>query len=114
MASKKARKVAKTLPHIPQHMLAAIVLYTMEDVADREKSVYYILNKALRAKVRANVKPWRDYIWLLLNALKLLPAASSVMVFRGMKVGAETLAMITPMTKSLSGAAFPPPPLPWT
>lgn len=91
MASKKARKVAKTLPHIPQHMLAAIVLYTMEDVADREKSVYYILNKALRAKVRANVKPWRDYIWLLLNALKLLPAASSVMVFRGMKVGAETL-----------------------
>merc|ERR1719272_2175672 len=90
MASKKARKVRKLLPDIPEQMLAAVVLYTMEDIP-RENSPYYMLNKALRKKVRADVKQWRDYIWLLLNALKLLPAAPNVTVFRGMKVGVETL-----------------------
>ena len=90
-ALRQARRVARSKPHIPQHMLAAIVFYTLEDVADREKSPYYLLNKALRAKARKDVKLWKDYIWLLLNALKLLPAATDVMVFCGMKVGAETL-----------------------
>eukprot|EP00729_Bicosta_minor_P018989 gene18989-24177_t len=90
-ACKKARKVAKTLPDIPQHMIAAIVFYTLEDIADRETSPYYLLNKALRAKSRRDVKLWKEYIWLLLNALKMIPAADNRMVYRGMKVGASTL-----------------------
>ena len=90
LATKKARKVAKKMPQIPLHMLAAIVFYTIEDIP-REQSPYYILNKALRAKSRKDVKLWRDYIWLLLHALKLLPAAKNGTVYRGMRVAADSL-----------------------
>ena len=90
LATKKARRIAKSYPQIPQHMLAAVAFYTLEDIPQKN-SPYFIVNKALRAKVRVDVKLWRDYIWLLLNALKLLPVAPNTMVFRGMKVGAETL-----------------------
>ena len=93
LAHEKARKVARGAgpgSELPLHMSAAIVFYTIEAIEDqseggRKKSPYYLLNEALRAKSRDEVKLWSDYIWLLLNALKLLPAAPEPMVFRGMK-----------------------------
>lgn len=71
-------------------MLAAVVFYTMED-QPRENSPYYILNKALRDNAKETIRLWADYIWLLLNALKHLPAATNTNVYRGMKVGVHTL-----------------------
>jgi hypothetical protein len=52
---------------------AALVFYTMEDYYIRENSPYYRMNAALRKKKRENVVPWRNYIWLLLHALRDLP-----------------------------------------
>ena len=84
---KKVKKMATQHPEyagVPDHLKAAIVLYTMENVPS-EASPYYLVNAALRAKEREKVKPWRDYIWLLLHALRRLPAAPTTKVFRGMK-----------------------------
>jgi hypothetical protein len=41
------------------------------------------MNAALRSKQRAAVRPWRDFIWLLLHALRKLPVAALPIVFRG-------------------------------
>jgi hypothetical protein len=56
----------------------------MEEIP-RETSLYYVLNLALRNKVRAAVHLWRDYIWLLLHALRKLPPSTEATVFRGCK-----------------------------
>ena len=40
---------------------------------------------ALRDQVREAVRPWRDYIWLLLHALYELPLSAETVVFRGCK-----------------------------
>ena len=70
IATKQGRKLQKKYPAMSADMCSAIVFYTMEAVP-REGSLYYHLNGALRAKDRAAVRPWRDYIWLLLHALRL-------------------------------------------
>ena len=61
---------------------AAIVLYTME-TTPRAISPCYSMNAALRGTVREAVQPWRDYIWLLLHALRKLPPINVQMVMRG-------------------------------
>ena len=45
-----------------------------------------MMNAALRAVDRSAVRIWRDYIWLLLNALKKLPPAKGDMVYRAIKL----------------------------
>ena len=62
----------------------AIVLYTVEEIP-RSESLYFRMNAALRDKQREQIRPWRDYIWLLLHALHKLPVASARTVFRGCK-----------------------------
>ena len=47
----------------------AIVLYTIEE-EPRDISLYFMMNAALRSKDRSQVKPWRDFIWLLVKGLK--------------------------------------------
>jgi len=64
---------------------AAIVLYTMEDIP-REDSLYFVLNAALRSKDRKTVALWRDFIWLLMHALRKLPQPTERMLYRGLKV----------------------------
>merc|ERR1712087_864064 len=59
-----------------------IVLYTTEE-AEREQSVYYALNAALRAVDRLQMKPWRDYTWLLFRGLQKLPPQTDERVLRG-------------------------------
>ena len=39
--------------------------------------------KDLRSQNRTAVRPWRDYIWLLLHALRKLPPTEHGMVYRG-------------------------------
>eukprot|EP00756_Hemistasia_phaeocysticola_P019245 Hpha_TRINITY_DN15647_c4_g11::TRINITY_DN15647_c4_g11_i4::g.101210::m.101210 len=56
---------------------------TMQDASKREDSLYFILNSALRDKVRSGIRKWKKYLWLLLNALKRLPPSPVVAVFRG-------------------------------
>lgn len=53
--------------------------------------MYFILNSALREQNRDGVKPWRHYIWLLLNGLRKLPPVSSDTVYRGMKLALSDL-----------------------
>ena len=83
-ALRKARQIEDKFPHMSVDKRAAIVLYTMEDTP-REQSPYYVMNEALRAKDRSVVRIWRDYIWLLLHALKELPPSPLRQVVRGCK-----------------------------
>jgi hypothetical protein len=49
------------------------------------------MNAALRDQSRSKVKKWRDYIWLLMHALQLLPPAPEVTLYRATNRGADTL-----------------------
>ena len=82
IARKQTKRVQPKFPNLSADECTAIVLYTMEEIP-REDSLYYAMNAALRAKHRGEVRPWRDYIWLLLHALKKLPPVSKSVVFRG-------------------------------
>eukprot|EP00900_Chrysochromulina_parva_P000078 jgi/Chrpa1/10070/Chrysochromulina_OHIO_Genome00017192-RA len=84
MALKQAKRAQAKHPDVTLDECTAIVLYTMEEIP-RETSLYYVLNLALRNKVRAAVHLWRDYIWLLLHALRKLPPSTEATVFRGCK-----------------------------
>ncbi|CAE7704593.1 unnamed protein product [Symbiodinium microadriaticum] len=58
----------------------------------RETSVYFMVNAAVRNVDREAVRPWRDYIWLLLHALRKLPAITmDTNLYRGMKVSLSDL-----------------------
>ena len=51
-----------------------------------------MLNAALREKNRDAVKPWRHYIWLLMNGLRELPPiAPHTTVYRCMSLGMSEL-----------------------
>ena len=84
MALKQAKRAQAKHPDVTLDECTAIVLYTMEEIP-RETSLYYVLNLALRNKERAAIHPWRDYIWLLLHALRKLPPSTEATVFRGCK-----------------------------
>jgi hypothetical protein len=85
LARKKAKKAQVMYPSLMMDECTAVVLYTMEE-EPRETSLYYVMNAALRSKQRAEVWPWRDFIWLLLHALRKLPAVPVLhFVFRGCK-----------------------------
>ena len=81
IARRKARQLARTHGEMSEDERASIVLYTMED-HPREDSLYYVLNAALREH-RASTELWRDYIWLLMHALRKLPASDKRVAFRG-------------------------------
>ena len=85
---KKKGAIPSAMPH---DSCLAIMLYTMED-QPRENSLYYRLNLALRAKDRSSVRPWRDFIWLFLHALKCLPPSNVRLVYRGVKLSLKDLA----------------------
>ena len=59
-----------------------IVLYTMQ-FEPPEKSLYHVLNRALRDYNRDSVRPWRDYIWGLLMVLRRLPPCGEGPLYRG-------------------------------
>ena len=83
MAWKKAGSIQAKFPSLTRDECAAVVLYTMEDMP-RERSPYYVMNAALREKNRQAVRPWRDFVWLLLHALRKLPPSKARVVYRGM------------------------------
>jgi hypothetical protein len=84
IARKQAKRAQAKHPDMSIDKCTAIVLYTMEEFP-RETSLYYALNLALRNQMRHVVRPWRDYVWLLLHALRELPPSTEVIVFRGCK-----------------------------
>ena len=83
LARKKVKKAQIKYPSLTMDECTAVVLYTIEE-EPRETSLYYVMNAALRSKQRAEVRPWRDFIWLLLHALRKLPPVPALpVVFRG-------------------------------
>jgi hypothetical protein len=62
---------------------ASIALYTMEWEPYTE-SLYFILNKTLRAEERKNLKPWFLYLKLIFTALSRLPSIS-LTIYRGVR-----------------------------
>ena len=78
MAWKKAGSIQAQFPSLSRDECAAVVLYTMEDMP-RERSPYYVMKKNRQA-----VRPWRDFVWLLLRALRKLPPSKARVVYRGM------------------------------
>ena len=82
LARKKAKKAQLKYPSLTMDECIAVVLYTSEE-QPRETSLYYLMNDALRSKDRKKVWPWRDFIWLLLHALRKLPVPVLPFVFRG-------------------------------
>ncbi|CAF3916269.1 unnamed protein product, partial [Rotaria sp. Silwood1] len=62
----------------------SIRLYSLE-WQPREKSLFYILNQALRADNRQQLKPWLLFLRLILTALAHLPS-TSLTVYRGINM----------------------------
>ena len=105
LALKQGKKLQKKHPAMTVDMCSAIVFYTME-AEPREGSLYYHLNGALRAKDRAAVRPWRDYIWLLLHALRKLPASDKTVAFRGCQRASSALGFDLTPGSDFQWAAF--------
>lgn len=91
-AKAKRAQAQRKYAHLSLDECTTIVIYTAEE-EPREGSLYYVLNAALRAKERSNLKPWRLYIWLLLHALRKLPVVDVVIVFRGTKTAPSDLGL---------------------
>ena len=105
-ALRKARQMDEAqFPGMNVDARAAIVLYTMED-QPREHSPYFAMNEALRDKNRQAVEPWRDYIWLLLHALKKLPASPLRQVVRGCKRAISTFGLQVTPGKEITWSSF--------
>ena len=85
IARAKANKVeAEPRGAMSDDEVVAVVLYTMEETP-REQSLYYLMNQALRSMDRGGVREWRDFIWLLLHAMKKIPIPEERSVYRGLK-----------------------------
>ena len=82
LARMQAKRAQAKHPSLTLDESTAVVLYTIEETS-RENSLFYVLNQALRNQVRQTARPWRDYIWLLLHALRKLPPATATIVYRG-------------------------------
>jgi NAD:arginine ADP-ribosyltransferase len=79
----------QTTPHNPADNLtrdesASIRLYTME-WNDDHASLYTVLNRALRAHDRKELRPWFKYLKLLLTALTKMPCAEPQTIWRGVR-----------------------------
>jgi WWE domain/NAD:arginine ADP-ribosyltransferase len=83
-AWKKAKALASKYPTLTVDEIGAIYLYTLE-VSPHSQSPYNVMNAALRAQDRGAVKPFRMYIWLLMNSIKKLPPMPSGLLYRGVK-----------------------------
>ena len=92
IARKQAKRAQAKHPSLTLDECTAIVLYTIEEFP-RENSLYYALNLALRNQLRKAVRPWRDYIWLLLHALRKLPPATATTVYRGCRKSPDELGL---------------------
>ena len=69
IARKHAKRAQKKHPSLSMDECIAIVLYTSEE-EPRDIPLYFKMNVALRSKDRRQLKPWRDFIWLLVKGLK--------------------------------------------
>jgi len=101
----KAKKVRKKYPELSLDECTSIVMYTMED-APREASIYIKMNEALRAKDRSKVRPWRDFIWLLLHALQKLPVMQISNVVRGCKKRPQEMSLDLERGDEITWSAF--------
>ena len=95
--------VAEAYKDLSEDERAALTLYTMESYP-KEKSVYFLVNAALRAQDRGGVRPYRDYIWLLMHALRRLPPSPATIAHRGMKCALSALGDYDPKTEVSWGA----------
>lgn len=89
-AKEKAKETAATHPKVPEHMRAALALFvaqgsTADGGADAEadKAVYQLANEALQSLDPSTLQPWRDFLWLVLHAWKLVRPEPETVVFRG-------------------------------
>ena len=90
MAREKAEELEDEYPLMSPDELAILSLYTIESIP-KEKSFYFAMNEALRAREREEVKQWKEAIWLVLVAMKKLPRESSALLHRGVKRSATDL-----------------------
>lgn len=65
--------------------IAALALYTAAFLATDE-SFYDVLNCLMREKDRHAIKPFAEYIWLLMWGLRMAPASPAPTVYRGVKL----------------------------
>ena len=82
LARRQAKRAQPKYPSLSLDECTSIVLYTIEEFP-RENSLYYAMNASLRNKQRGEVRQWRDFIWLLIHALRKLPNTSAKSVYRG-------------------------------
>jgi len=64
------------------------------------------MNEALRAKDRTKVRAWRDFIWILLQGLRKLPAMPLGGVVRGCKKKPEDLNLCLDIGEEITWSAF--------
>ena len=90
MARRKAEELQEEFPNLTEDERAMLTLYTIE-MFPKERSLYFVMNQALRALDRKAVQPWRDMIWLLLTAMRKLPRVEERIVQRGVIVHSSKL-----------------------
>jgi hypothetical protein len=77
----KSRRKCKTVVLHPE-LLAALVLYTLEDFMGTGCKFYQLLNVALRSRIFGKTKPYFEYLRMFIDALGHLPIYKGA-VYRG-------------------------------
>ena len=74
----------KSMEHLSIDEVAAIILYT------DNSGPYNVLNSLLREEKREEVKPFIEYLWLLMHGLSRCPRPTEPVVYRGIKGHVDT------------------------
>jgi len=82
----------KSIEHLSIDEVSAIILYT------DNSGPYNILNSLLREEKREEVKPFIEYLWLLMHGLSRCPRPTEPVVYRGIKGHVDTERKYLPET----------------
>merc|ERR1712100_577111 len=87
LVARQAKFKARALANkrgMSDDLAGSLIAYTME-LSPKEDSPYHACNSALREEDREMVLPWVDFIYLLCLAMRCLPKAHELKVYRGIR-----------------------------
>jgi len=100
-AKEKAKATEITHPKIPEHMRAALAFYVADEAEAGAEAgttgaaacVYDLIDQALKSTDRSALLPWRDLVWLVLHAWKLVRPEPESTIYRGCNIPLSELPM---------------------
>jgi len=103
--SDAARKKEK-YKHLTHDEGCCLTVYTAECQDNKQESVYWRCNAALRSNQTEEVRPWSNFILLLMVAWEKLPPDSSMTLWRGYKQSLDQLGVSFQKGKTLVLSSF--------